>query len=264
MTRWLAVGSEPTVVRPAADTCPGDLVAAIRDPDDDRVPGPSPGPAHEHLGWLHPDLALDRRGAFAAVARSRRLRAPADDALREVAAALRTIERTRTDLAPLRERVAAAGAERDRLRERVATLRGRVQARREAGLDAADATEELRTAARRLSEATTEREAAEQALARAREAARDAYDARERRLALEDRAANLQREARATLADRIRPLVDAALTALDAPPHEDAADHTVALAAATVARFRAPVVYELDRLAPTDAAERFDTAVVRP
>lgn len=264
MTRWLSVPAEPTVLTPPDGIAPERLVAAVRDPDDDRVPCPAPGPAHPHLGRLHPDVRVDRRATLAAVARSRGATAPQDDDLRAVAAELRALERETTDLAAARRRVAEAGSERDRLRERVAALRGEVRAKREAGLDASDARERLAATARELSEATTEREAAEQALARARERVRDAYDAREERLGLQDRAANLQREARATLADRIRPRVDEALGDLGAPSVDEADDPTVALAAATVARFHAPVVYELDRLPPAVAADRFDAVVVRP
>lgn len=222
------------------------LVASIRDPDDDRVACPAPGPAHAHLGWLHPDLTLNRRAAFAAVARSRGASAPQVDELRSVAAELRSLEADSTALADARERVAAAGAERDRLRERVATLRGTVRARREAGLDASDAADDLAAAARELSEVTTEQEAARQALDRARTAARGAYDRRERRLHLQDRAANLQRKARATLAKRVRPDISRALDRLGRPPLEEAGDPAVGLAAATVAAFDAPVVLGLD------------------
>lgn len=245
------------------DVAAGYLVQAIRDPEDDLVACPTPGPAHTHVGWLHPEMRLNRRAAFAAVARSLGETAPQVDELRAVAAELRSLDAESTDLVAARERVADAGAERDRLREQVATLRGRVQARRDAGLDASDATEELAAAAARLSEATTEREAARQALARARETARDAYDRRERRLELQDRAANLQREARATLADRVRPAVERALADLGATPLAEAAEPVVALAAATVATFDAPVVYDLDRLEPDEAARELDTTVVR-
>lgn len=245
-----------------ADTA--ELVAAIRDPDDDRVACPTPGPAHDHLGWLRPGMHLSRRAAFAAVARSRGETAPQVDDLRTVAAEMRRLETGSTDIATARERVAAAGDERDRLRERVATLRGEVQARREAGLDVSDATDELASVAARLSEVTTEREAAEQALDRARRTARDAYDRRERRLELQDKAANLQREARATLAHRIRPAVDRALDRLGEPTLTAAPDSTVALAAATVAVFDAPVVAELEDPAPDVLASELDVAVLRP
>lgn len=251
----------PVRVVDDCDAEPEQLVAAIRDPADDRVECPTPGPAHAHLGWLHPEVNLNRRAAFAAVARSRGETAPQLDDLYAVAAELRELDAESTDLIDARERAAAAGEERDRLRERVATLRGEVRARREAGLDASEAADELATAARRLSEVATEREAAQQALARARATARDAYDRRERRLELQDRAANLQREARATLAERVRPTIAStvdqlggSLSAAEAP--------TVALAAATVAAFDAPVVYEIDRL-DLAVARAFDVPIVR-
>lgn len=236
------------------------LVAAIRDPDDDRVACSAPGPAHAHLGWLHPALTLNRRATFAAVARTQGATAPQVDELRAVAAELRSLDADPTALTDARERAATAGAERDRLRERVATLRGEVRARREAGLDASDAADELAAAARELSEATTEREAARQSLDRARTAARAAYDRRERRLHLQDRAANLQRAARATLANQVRPDVASALDRLDQPPLDVADDPTVALAAATVAAFDAPLIVELD--CPEVPVHEFDCPVV--
>lgn len=251
------------VDRRDADVDAARLVASIRDPDDDRVACPTPGPAHAHLGWLHPDLTLNRRAAFAAVARSRGATAPRVGQFRAVAAELRSIDAGSTTTAEIRERAATAGAERDRLRERVATLQGEVRARREAGLDASDATDELAAAARELSAATTEREAARQALARARETARVAYDRRERRLRLQDRAANLQRAARATLADRVRPEIVGVLDRLGRSPLDEADDPAVALAAATVATFDAPVVLELDRDDPGVATRAFDVPVVR-
>lgn len=265
MTDALSLGpTERGVVdgRPC-DVEPTRLVAAIRDPDDERVDGPTPGPAHEHLGWFRPEMSLNRRAAFAAVARSRGATAPQLDDLVRVAAKLRDLDAESTAFTEVRERAAAAGADRDRLRERAATLRGEVEARRDAGLDASEAAEELVEVGRKLSEVTTEHEAARQALARARATAREAYDRRERRLELEDRAANLQREARATLAERVRPELEAALADLDAPGLDEASDPTVALAAASVASFEAPVVVEQAEFDPETLARAVDVPVVR-
>jgi chromosome segregation ATPase len=239
------------------------VLRVIRDPTDDRISCPAPGPAHDHLGRLHSELSLNRRAAFAAVARSRGETAPQLDDLRVVVDELRSLDAESIDSTEARRRVAAAGAERDRLRERVATLRGEVQARREAGLDASDAAEELTTVAARLSEVATEAEAARQVLDRARERARATYDHRERRLRLQDRAANLQRAARATLAGRVRPELEGALEQFDDRALGDAPDPVVAVAAAAVAAFDAPVVCELDWLDPEDAARAFGTPVVR-
>jgi cell division septum initiation protein DivIVA len=264
-TELAAEGAPRVVDRRDTDVDAERLVSAVRDPTDDLLSCPTPGPAHDHLGWLHPGVALNRRAAFAAVARSCGETAPQLDDLRSVAAELRALDTASTDLVAVRERAATVGAERDRLREQVATLRGAVRARREAGLDASDALDELTATAARLSEVTTEAAAARQALDRARETARDAYDRRERRLALQDRAANLQRAARSTLADRVRPDVEAALEQFDERSLADAPDPLVAVAAATVATFDAPVVYELafDVLPPENAARAFGTPVVR-
>ncbi|WP_255194876.1 hypothetical protein [Halorarius litoreus] len=249
--------------RRSDDVPPERLVTAIRDPAADLIDCPTPGPAHEQLGWLRHGMPLNRRAAFAAVARSRGWTAPQLDELVAVARQLRDLDAGPTALADAREQVATAGSERDRLRERAATLRGAVRARREAGLDATEAADELVAVGRKLSEATTEREAARQALDRERTRARDAYDRRERRLELQDRAANLQREARATLAERVRPDVVTALDDLDAPDLDDATDPTVALAAATVAAFDAPVVVELEAVDTAHLARAFDVPVVR-
>lgn len=151
-----------------------------------------------------------------------------------------------------------------------------MRAKREEGLDADEEADELSTAATRLSEAATEREAAMQELDRARAAAREAYDLRERRLELEDRAANLRRAARARLADRVRPRVAETLAELGetgpdgAPdalvggsdPVDEASDVLVALAAAAVAALTAPVVVELDRFGPYETAEVVGTRVL--
>jgi hypothetical protein len=262
-TLALADDSRRVVDRRDTDVAVERLLEGIRDPSDERVACPAPGPAHAHLGWLHPELTLNRRAAFAAVARSRGETAPQVADLRSVAVELRTVAAESTDLAEARARVAAAGDEYERLRERVATLRGAVRAQREAGLDASDDAAELEATAARLSEVATEAEAARQALDRARATARSAYDQRERRLELQDRAANLQRAARATLADRVRPEVEAALDQWDGGPLESAPDPVVGVAAATTGTFDAPVVCELDWLDPVDAVGAFDTSVVR-
>lgn len=258
------------------DVEPAVLVDAIRDPADDRVVRGTPGPAHEYVGWLRPGVRLDRRVAFAAVARSLGWTTSQDDDLVAVATELRELETASTDLGDARERAASAGSELDRLRERVAALRGAVRVKREEGLDADEEADELSTAATRLSEAATEREAALQELDRARAAAREAYDLRERRLELEDRAANLRRAARARLADRVRPRVaetlaelgetgpDGAPDALDggSDPVDEAPDVLVALAAAGVAALTAPVVVELDRFGPHETADVVGTRVL--
>jgi hypothetical protein len=247
-----------------ADVSPGMLVAAVRDGDDDRVRCPSPGPVHEHVGLVDGRPGLDarpveRRVALAAVARSRGERAPSRDRIDRLERQLADLDPPAVDVQAARERVARAGADVAQRRERVAALRGRVEALREADEEAAaaEAAADLADAATALSEAETERAAAEQALDRARERAREARHARERRLELEDRLANARREARATLADAVRERVAAAVVATPGARARGLADVdpvTARLALARVARLDAPVVLAARRFPGAAAA----------
>jgi len=254
----------PVVDLGGSEVAPEQVVGAVRDPADDRVRCPEPGTAHRHVGCITPDTALQRRAALAAVARSRGETAPQDEALDAVRDELAGLSVDDTDLTAARERVAETAEDLERLRERVATLRGRVQARREAGLDPGDAEDALADAARDLSEAATAHAAAEQALDRARDRARAAYDARERRLRLQDRRDNLRRAARDHLAAAVEPAVGDALAdvpvAADDPA--DASASAVAMAAARVAALNAPVVLAWGPFGPAEAAEWLDTPVI--
>lgn len=240
------------------------VVAAVRDPSDDRVRSPEPGAAHRHVGCITPGLAVSRRAALAAVARSRGETAPEAEALAAVREELAALSVDDTDLTAARERVAETADDLERLRERVATLRGRVQARREAGLDAGDAEEALTDAARELSEAATAHAAAEQALDRARDRARDAYDDRERRLRLQDRRDNLRRAARTHLAAVVAPAVGDALADLPGAADDPASapDPAVAMAGARVADLDAPVVVAWGPFGPDEAADWLDAPVI--
>lgn len=228
------------------------VLAAIRALDDQRVACPPPGPAHDHVGHVHPDAELSLRRALAAAARSRGDVAPQDEELATARERLAELAADPPpDLAAARRRVATAGADEDELRERVARLGGRLQERREAGKPTAELEREYRDAARALAEVETERVAAEQALARARRAARAARDARERRLRLQDRLDNLASAAREHLArgryDEFRAAVERAPGSADPGhgPDEFAGETaTAALAVARVASLSAPVVVE--------------------
>ncbi|WP_226011365.1 hypothetical protein [Halomicrobium salinisoli] len=228
---------------------PDALAAAIRgDPSPYSARCPTPGPVHERVGVVGPGASLAERGALAAAARSRGLAAPQDD------------ERAR-----LRERLDAFDAPGDaprpspppddelaRLRERVAELRGRVRAAEDRDEDPGDARQRLREAATRLSELETERAAATEA----RDLARERRDRREERMRLEDRLANLDRAARAHLADAVREGYRVALAAQAPASGPDEADSVAkSLAVLRVARVRAPVVLASDRLDPAAAAE---------
>jgi chromosome segregation ATPase len=163
---------------------------------------------HDHVAVVAPGLSLQRREALVAAARSRGLTASVDDELRAVRERLADLDEPVPSLAAARRRVAEAEADLEARRERVATLRGRLQETDDEAL-----AEEYRVEIRALSEAETERAAAGEALAAARERARQARDVREDRLRLEDRVANLERRTREELVEAVRPEVDAAVRA---------------------------------------------------
>jgi hypothetical protein len=248
----------PAVDLVGCDVDPSTVLRAVRDPGDGRVVCPEPGPVHDRVGLVDgshvPPLAT-----LAAVARSLGERAQTDARIAGLRAELEEAPAPTPDVAPARERVAEARGRLEERRERVATLQGRLRAAREVGEPAAEreAEERLADGVRALSEAETERLAAEEALDRARSEARDARDARERRLELRDRIDNAEREARAELARRIRPRVDAAVVATPgsrAARFADADPVTACLAAARVADVDAPVVLARRRFEDAERA----------
>ena len=225
------------------------IVAAIRDPDGPLVSCPPPGPVHSFVGHVQPGIHFSLRAALAAAARSRAIRSEYDDAIDEIDRRIEAIAVEQVDLASARRRAASAGADVAALRERVARLRGRLEARREAGQGSDKAEADLRDAIATLSEAETDRLAAEQALAAAERDARAARDARDRRLSLVDERDNLARQARSALANREYPRFRRALASLpiegragDGPGEFDGGPVAAALAVARIARLRAPVV----------------------
>ncbi|MDS0297468.1 hypothetical protein NDI76_01765 [Halogeometricum sp. S1BR25-6] len=216
---------------------------------------PPPTPVHPFVSHLAAGIGLDRRGALAALARLRGH--DADGALAELDRVRKAIADAApaetADLAAARRRAAEAGVETDRLRERAATIRGRVEATRDTGGDVAAAETDLAETMRRLSEVATERVAARQRLAALEAEVRRSRDTREARMRLEDRAANLERDARRALAAAAYDAFAAAVTAL--PPTFDADAGTgpgefdgdplsAALAVARAASLRAPVVVD--------------------
>ena len=226
-----------------------------------HVDCPAPGDAHEHVRRLPPET-FDRRGALAAAARALGHASPARSALDDARAELADLSAPAVDVDAARRRVAETGEREDHLRERVAELRGRLQARRETGADTTAVEAQLNEATSRLAEAETERIAAEQALERAETVARDARDSRERRLELEDRVANREREVRRDLAaavwDRFRTAlrsVPGTATVGSTPGTYDGDRVTAALAVARLAPLDAPVVVDgLDRIDGAEAA----------
>lgn len=235
---------------------PLQVVTEVRSPTG-AINCQSPSIAHEYIGLLPPTQSLDRRAVLAAIARSRGLSAPQAGDLATVREELDAMDPPSVDMSNVHERIAQTGQKRDRLRERVASLRGHVQARREAGLDTGDAASELEMAVGNLAEVETEYAAAQQMFDQARARSRASRDVRERRFQLEDRMANLERAARAWLADRIRPVTDTAVHAAtwsDANAFDTADDVTAAFAAARVADLSAPVVLACRRFPDAQAA----------
>lgn len=244
--------------------------AIRRGPESPVVDCPEPGPAHEYVGVIEPGMSLRTRPASAAVARSLGTSAPQDDEIAALATELDSIDVTDVSLRAERRRAADVGGSETELRERVAALRGRVRTLREAGDDSTDAESKLRETTRRLSEAETDRIAAEQALERARANRRSTRDRRERRLRLRDRKENLERDARRYLS---REVHESFVAAVDAVPGRGRVPEpgafegdavTAALALARIAALDAPVVLACDRFeTPESAAECLDAAVLQ-
>lgn len=262
-------GRAITVEAPVEPSC---VVDAIRSPDADdsrvAVDAPPPGPVHDHVGSIHPGMGLRTRTALARAARSKGLGTPCDDDLATARERLAELGVEEGDVAAHRRAVADATAETERLRERVAAVRGKLQAARERGTEAAGAAADLEAAIRELSEVETEGAAARQRFRRAREDARQRRDRHERSRRLEDRIANLERDARTHLVERMADRYAAAVA--DAPGSGGAADPfdadpvTAALAIARVAALSAPVVLACGRFDSAAAASRWlDAPVVR-
>jgi hypothetical protein len=249
----------------------GTVLAAIRDPSDDRVCAAPPTVLHDRVGFIHERVTIALGPALATAMRTRRTPTPFD---RELATAERTrteIEVPEVDLETPRSAVAAATVDTDALRERVARLGGRVRALRETndpGLDAA--TADLEAAVSELAEAETEQVAAEQRLGRARQQAREARDHRERRLRLDDRIANLRREARAHLVATGWPAFHSAVSSMpvsvDVGEKSEAwtgPDWVAALGIGIVADLRAPIVVTGDGPTAVAGPELLGVPVIR-
>jgi chromosome segregation ATPase len=150
----------------------------------------------------------------------------------------------------------AVGETLQSLQEDVAAARGRLQACREHDLDTTAAQQELEAAIRRLSERHTSATATIQQRDRNREHARKRRDRHERKLRLEDQIANLERQARRSLVDRLAGEFAEAVDQVPGtatPPDPFAASPPVtALAIARLAAIDAPLVL---------ACDRFDSAV---
>lgn len=233
----------PAIDARALDIDPHDLLAAIWNPNSAVVSCPKPPPVYEHVGHIEPTTTVSRRTAIAAAARSHGQGSSFDDEIQDCRRELAAIDVPAADVPAAIEALADAAEDVDSLRDSVARLGGVVAASDiDAEQDAA-AQSSLQDAAAELAAAETTHHAARQELSRERNRQRAANDARERRLALEDRLANLQRAARRELAERNADRVRRALDA--APDWPDAGgDVRLALAVARTAAVRAPIVVE--------------------
>lgn len=244
-----------------------------------HVDAPAPHPVHDHVGSLHPEMGIRTRTALARAGRSRGASTPFDGQLREARAELAELERPRDDDRSHRRTVAETDSETARLVEQIATKRGRLRERLES--DASDASrtvgEQLTETIRELSEIETERAAARERLERERARRRVRRQHLERRRELQDRIANLEREARRHLVDRFREPFCAAVARVPpattddgaAPGHGDPPDPfdtdpvTAALAIARVGNPGAPVVLACNRFeSPAAASEWLGVPVI--
>ncbi|WP_435360166.1 hypothetical protein [Haloarchaeobius sp. DFWS5] len=250
-----------------------DAMAVLRAVRGESVAGlsvdcPEPGPVHDHVGLVEPGMSFESTQALAAVARCRGVEPPQAAELARLDALIDESATPLVDHAAARERVATVGAREDELTERVAALQGEVQARRELDADTEAVEAEREAALRELTDVQTDRIAAEQTLTQARKAARDGWDAQQRRLRLVDRRDNLARAADAWLAAQVADEFEAAMATLPNWATEACRQGTTtpdpvtqALALVSIASLRAPVVLTCNRF---DSAETAATVLDAP
>lgn len=261
------------VVRLAQDVSPTRVATAIRDGTATQaepaiaVEATDPTGVYEYVGCLRESMGCRTRTALAAAGRSRGLSTPHDEAIRNLREQLDDGALEHTDTASHRRAVAETSDRTEQLREQVAELRGQLRARREHNLPTESVAADLEATVAELSEVETTAVAATQRLDRANAAAADRRDARERRMQLEDRLANRERDARSWLVDHLRAEY---IRALDAVPGGSVPDDpfgvdglTAALAVGRVADLSAPVVLACARFDSARAASDWlDAAVV--
>lgn len=248
-----------------ADIDPSRVLTAVRDPTDDGVRCRRATRLHGTLGAVGFASSPSRRQTLAAVARSRGVRVPEQEALAAARDRLASHATEPTNLAPEREEVASANdADRAALREEVARLRGVVDATRGGDGPIEETLTEYRETAARLSEVGTAATAASERLARERERLSERYDAHQRRLELEDAVANRERDVRRALADRAAPRVARARDALaETTPVDPESDRALQLAALRAARLSAPAVVAGGSLDASVLARVTDASIVR-
>lgn len=253
------------------------LLAAIREGNDRtiEITCPRPGPVYDHVGRIRQGMELHTRTALAAVARSRGLCAPQDQERKAIHKRLSELELPEAveELDEIHKRVAETSADIDRLRERVARLQGKADAHRETESELETLTS-LQDALRELSEVETERAAAKQRLERMRKRQRLVHDVQVERFELEDRAANLKRDARRYLVTKLTPAFEATVISLEnhttagsgefAESAFEVDSVSTALALARLASIETPIVLECDRFDSVEAAaDWLDLPVIR-
>lgn len=256
-----------SVVSLPSDVTPGTVLDAIRGGDTGRVAVDceQPRPVHDHVGHIHGEMGIRTRTALARAARSRGLTTEYDAEIERLDGEIAACEAELADngsgdRTAIRRSIAEQGTGTE-LREAVAAARGRLRACRDHGTDTDDAVEALEAAIRELAEHETSAAAARERLERARERSRRRREIRDRRLRLEDRRANLEREARATLVDRLRDEFAAAVDAVPGTPTPaepfDADPVPAALAVGHVAALAAPVVFDCELFDSPQAASEW-------
>lgn len=217
-----------------------------------RVVCGDPGDLHTHVGRITPGMTLQQHTALTAAARSRGWSAPQDEEYSRVRDRIAERSISGVDTAAARKRLAETTDEIERQRERVARLQGQVKAHsKRTDQQQSEPYRALKRAIRELSELETERAAAEQTLERARKRQRQLHDRHDERLALEDRAANLERAARRHLCDRLQDEFEQAIESAPGPDDDPVA---TAFAIVRLGVVNAPIVLESDRFATVQTA----------
>jgi len=239
-----------------------------------RVEAPPPPPVYEHVGYVHNEMGLQIRTALAKAARTVGGETAYDDSLTTVNKKLTALDPEPPDQEYHRRRQETKTAEARRLKEQAAMLRGQLAARREYGLETESTKAELRDVLAALSEAETTAQAARQGVDQTQQAMREYRDRQEQRFRLEDKRANLERKARASLVEQYTPEfrkhVQTVSTLVEQEPATpeaalEAIDPVIAaLALIRLASFETPVVLSCSQVESAEiAAEKLDAAIIR-
>lgn len=234
------------------------------------IDAPAPGPLHEHVGCIHPDMGLRTRTALARAGRTKGMSTPHDEAVDEARERLVDLPSPREDERTHRRDVATTDADTADLVEQVATMRGRLAERRDGDGETEPTREQLVDAITDLSEIETARIAARERFDRERADRRTRREQLDRRRELQDRIANLERKARAHLVETLREPFAAAVDSVPRTGSGTAATDpfetepvTAALAIGRVGELSAPVVLGCERFdSPAEAREWLGVPVV--